>query len=295
MDRRKIFNYVFRALLGILFLLSATSKLTGIDDFEMYLFSFGWFSLGSSYLLARLVIAAEYTLGLLLIGNFYPRLAFWGSLAMLGGFSLFLAGLLLAGRQDNCHCFGEWVDLNPAQSLLKNAGMLVLLLPGARMTPFRVKHKGLWLALACIVPLATVLIVSPPDNWRYDAYARHALVNEQALQESLDSGLLPDSVTEGERVVCFYSLKCHFCKMSAQKLAMLRTRDEFSSAPVIVVFGRGADTDTTLFFEDTGLVPDEVHFMEPADFLRITNGRFPLLLVLQDGAVQEAYNYRNLH
>lgn len=261
----------------------------------MYLFSFGWFSLGSCYLLARLVIAAEYTLGLLLIGNFHPRLAFWGSLAMLGGFSLFLAGLLLAGRQDNCHCFGEWVDLNPAQSLLKNAGMLVLLLPGARMTPFRVKHKGLWLALACIVPLATVLIVSPPDNWRYDAYARHALVNEEALQESLDSGLLPDSVTEGERVVCFYSLKCHFCKMSAQKLAMLRTRDEFSSAPVIVIFGRGADTDTTLFFEDTGLVPDEVHFMEPADFLRITNGRFPLLLVLQDGAVHEAYNYRNLH
>ena len=295
MKTTQIAKYVFRALLGILFLCSATAKLVDIDSFEMYLFSFGWFSLGSSYLLARLVIAAEYALGLLLIGNFYPRLAFWGSLAMLGGFSLFLAGLLLAGRQDNCHCFGEWVDLNPAQSLLKNAGMLALLLLGARMQPFRVKRKGLWLALAVLVPLATVLIVSPPDNWRYDAYARHALYNEQALQEALDTELLPASVADGGRVVCFYSLKCPFCKMSAQKLAVLRARGEFSDAPVIVIFGRGADTDTTAFFGETGLVPDEVHFIEPADFLRITNGSFPVLLVMQDGAVREAYNYRNLH
>ena len=295
MKTTQIAKYVFRALLGILFLCSATAKLVDIDSFEMYLFSFGWFSLGASYLLARLVIAAEYALGLLLIGNFYPRLAFWGSLAMLGGFSLFLAGLLLTGRQDNCHCFGEWVDLNPAQSLLKNAGMLALLLLGARMQPFRVKRKGLWLALAVLVPLATVLIVSPPDNWRYDAYARHALYNEQALQEALDTELLPASVADGGRVVCFYSLKCPFCKMSAQKLAVLRARGEFSDAPVIVIFGRGADTDTTAFFGETGLAPDEVHFIEPADFLRITNGSFPVLLVMQDGAVREAYNYRNLH
>lgn len=261
----------------------------------MYLFSFGWFSLGTSYLLARLVIAAEYTLGLLLIGNFCPRLAWWGSLAMLVGFSLFLLGLMIAGRHDNCHCFGEWVDLNPTQSLLKNAGMLALLLVSARTEPFPVKHKGLWLALACIVPLATVLIVSPPDNWRYDSYARHALVNEQALQEALDTDILPASVAEGQHVVCFYSLKCPFCKMSAQKLATLRQRGEFSLAPVLVIFGRGQDTNTEAFFAETGLEPDEVHFIEPNDFLRITNGSFPVILVMNGMTVESAFNYRNLH
>lgn len=295
MKTSQIIKYVFRALLGILFLISATSKLIGIDAFEMYLFSFGWFSLGTSYLQARLVIAAEYTLGLLLIGNFCPRLAWWGSLAMLVGFSLFLLGLMVAGRHDNCHCFGEWVDLNPAQSLLKNAGMLALLLVSARTEPFPVRHKGLWLALACIVPLATVLIVSPPDNWRYDSYARHALVNEQALQEALDSDILPASVARGQHVVCFYSLKCPFCKMSAQKLATLRQRDEFSQAPVIVIFGRGQNTDTEAFFSETGLTPDEVHFIEPNDFLRITNGSFPVILVMDGTTVESAFNYRNLH
>ena len=295
MKRRTIFKYVFRVLPGILFLISATAKLIGIDAFELYLFSFGWFSLGTSYLLARLLIAAEYTLGILLIANFHPRLAFGGSVALLAVFSLFLAGLLIAGRQDNCHCFGEWVDLNPTQSLLKNAGMLALLLLGAGMQPFRAKRKGLWLAAALVVPLAAVLIVSPPDNWRYDSYARHELVNEAALQEALETNLLPASVAEGERVVCFYSLKCPYCKMSAQKLASLRARGEFADAPVIVIFGRGADTGTTDFFAETGLKPDEIHFIEPADFLRITNGAFPVILVMDHGAVLEKYNYRNLH
>ena len=288
-------KYVFRALLGILFLCSATAKLVGIDAFELYLFGFGWFSLGTAYLLARLVIAAEYTLGLLLIANFYPRLAFWGSLAMLGGFSVFLAVLLLAGNHDNCHCFGEWVDLNPAQSLLKNAGMLVLLLLSAGVRPFRVRYKALWLALAVLVPLATVLIVSPPDNWRYDSYARHDLINEPAFREALEAGILPASVTEGGHVVCFYSLKCRFCKMSAQKLVTLRERGDFSRAPVIVIFGRGENTDTRAFFAETGLEPAEIHFIEPADFLRITNGGFPVILVMDGNEVTEKYNYRNLH
>lgn len=295
MKKSNLLIYVFRALLGILFLCSATAKLIGIDAFELYLFGFGWFPLGTAYLLARLVIAAEYTLGILLIANFWPKLAFWGSLAMLGGFSIFLAALLMAENHDNCHCFGEWVDLNPAQSLAKNAGMLALLLLSAGVQPFRVRHKGLWLTLAALVPLATVLIVSPPDNWRYDSYVRHDLINEQAFREALDSGILPASVTEGEHVVCFYSLKCNFCRMSAQKLVPLRERGDFSQAPVIVIFGRGQDTDTRAFFAETGLGPAEIHFIEPDDFLRITNGGFPVILVMDGEKVAGKYNYRNLH
>lgn len=288
-------KYVFRALPGILFLFSATAKLIGIDAFEIYLFSFGWFSLGTSYLLARLVIAAEYTLGILLIANFLPRLAWWGSVAMLSGFTLFLAFLALSGNRDNCNCFGELVNLNPVQSILKNMVLLALLLPSAGVQRFRIRRRRLCLALSIAVPLAAVLIISPPDNWRYDAYVRHELVNEQALREAVETGILPPGVVDGDHVVCFYSLKCRFCKLSARKLVPLRERGEFSQAPVIAIFGRGQDTNAAPFFEETGLHPDEVHFIEPGDFLRITNGAFPLILVMRDSVIAEKYNYRNLH
>jgi len=288
-------KYVFRVLPGILFLFSATAKLIGIDAFEIYLFSFGWFSLGTAYLLARLVIAAEYTLGLMLIANLCPKTAWWGAVAMLAGFSVFLGWLALSGNRDNCNCFGELVNLNPVQSLGKNAAMLALLLPTYGVSPFKSRLKKLWIVLMAVVPLAAVLIVSPPDNWRYSAYDRSEPVNRQAFQEALEQGLLPDSLTEGDRVVCFYSLKCRFCKLSARKIVTLRERGEFSEAPLIAVFGRGEDTDTSEFLEETGIAFEEIHFIEPSDFLRITNGAFPLILLLHNGEITATYNYRNLH
>lgn len=274
---------------------SAIAKLIGIDAFELYLFGFGWFPLGTAYLLARLVIAAEFTLGILLIANFWPRLAFWGSLALLGGFTVFLVALAIAGNRDNCNCFGELINLNPVQSIWKNVGMLAVLLLSAGVQPFRIRRKGLWFALVAVVPLAAVLILSPPDNWRYDSYVGRDMVNEPALREALDQGILPHSVVEGDHVVCFFSLKCNFCRMSARKLMTLRERGDFTDAPIIALIGRGEDTDTTPFLAETGFRPDEVHFIEPADFLRITNGAMPLILVMHDETVVEKYNYRNLH
>ena len=274
---------------------SATAKLIGIDAFELYLFSFGWFPLGAAFLLARLVIAAEYTLGILLIANFWPRLAFWGSAAMLAGFSVFLAVLAARGNHDNCNCFGELVNLDPAQSLVKNAVLLGLLLCSAGIRPFRIRHKALWFAFAALVPLCTVLVVSPPDNWRYGSYGRDSLINEEAFGDAVEEGILPHSVVDGDHVVCFYSLKCEFCKMSARKLMPLRARGEFPQAPIIVIFGRGENPDPTPFYEETGLEATETHFIEPGDFLRITNGSFPVILVMHGSQILEKYNYRSLH
>ena len=288
-------KYVFRALLGILFLVSATAKLVGIDAFELYVFGFGWFSLGTSYLLARLVIAAEFTLGILLLVNGWPRLAFWGSLGLLAAFTVFLTVLAFQGNRDNCNCFGELIDLNPVQSIWKNLGMLALLLLSAGVAPFRMKRRGLWLGLAAVVPLAAVLILSPPDNWRYDAYGGQGKLQEPALRETIASGALPHTLLEGDHVVCFYSLKCNFCRMSARKLMTLRQRGEFSDASIIAVIGRGEDTDPAPFLEETGFQPDEIHFIEPSDFLRITNGTMPLIVVMHDSTAVEQYNYRNLH
>lgn len=295
MKNPNLLKYVFRVLPGILFLFSATAKLIGIDAFEIYLFSFGWFSLGTSFVLARLVIAAEYTLGLLLLANLCPKTAWWGAVAMLAGFSVFLGWLALSGNRENCNCFGELVNLNPVQSLVKNLVMLLILLPAYGVQPFQCRFKKLWIALMAVVPLAAVLIVSPPDNWRYSAYDRSEPVNRQAFQEALEQGRLPASLVEGDRVVCFYSLKCRFCKLSARKIVTLRERGEFSEAPLIAVFGRGENTDTTEFLEETGITFDEIHFLEPDDFLRITNGAFPVIAILHDGDITAVYNYRNLH
>lgn len=55
-----------RVFLAALFLVSAVAKLLAIDDFELYIFSYGFLSLNVSYLAARLCIAAECWLGLMI-------------------------------------------------------------------------------------------------------------------------------------------------------------------------------------------------------------------------------------
>lgn len=290
-------KYVFRALLGILFLFSATAKLISIDSFEIYLFSFKVLSLGFSFLAARLIIAAEYFLGILLLANFWPKAAFWCSAAMLAGFSIFLAVLVSTGSSENCNCFGDLVEMDPKQSLVKNIALLSVLLFSAGCRPFSIRWKPLWGALAAAGSLALVFIVSPPDNWDYRKYSEHTegSLNESALRERIESGIIPPSVTEGEKLVCFYSLRCEFCKMSAKKIATLRSRGEWPEMTAVILFGRGEDTDTTEFLRETGFRPDEIHFIEPEDFLTITNGSMPLILIMDNGEITEKYSYRDIH
>ena len=274
---------------------SATAKLLSIDSFEIYVFGFQILSLGGAFLAARLVICLEYALGLLLIANLDRRFTYWATFATLAAFSLFLFGLILSGNRENCHCFGEFVNLNPWQSLLKNLALILILCLSADLEPFPRRRRWIWYAAVAALSLAAVFIVSPPDNWRYDSYSLSTTVNEEALGEALADGTLPSDIMEGDKVVCFYSLKCEFCRMSAQKIGTMRRMGTFSAAPLVAVIGRGEDlVDPKPFFEQARLDCSEWHFIEPARFLRITNGEMPLILVLHEGRIVEKYSYRDI-
>lgn len=118
---------VVKILLGMMFLVSAVSKFVTIDTFEMYIFSFGIFSLNVSYFVARLAIAFELVLAAALISHRYHRFTVLMSLLFLLCFTVFLTYAHLIGRSDSCHCFGELMPLDPVQSILKNAVLILLL------------------------------------------------------------------------------------------------------------------------------------------------------------------------
>ena len=55
----KVLALVLRVLLAALFLISSIAKLMAVDDFESYIFSYGFLPLNVSYVAARLCIVAE--------------------------------------------------------------------------------------------------------------------------------------------------------------------------------------------------------------------------------------------
>lgn len=117
-----------KVLLGLMFLFSAATKFISIETFELYLFSFHILPLTLCSILARLAIGVELLLGLWLISGRWHRWACYVTLLMLLFFTLFLGYVLLIGRSDSCNCFGELLPLTPAQSILKNALIIPLVL-----------------------------------------------------------------------------------------------------------------------------------------------------------------------
>lgn len=301
-------KYVFRVVVGVIFLISSIAKIVSIDSFELYLFSFEILPLSLTFLFARLVIAFELALGIYLILNSDSQIAYTLSFLFLAAMSGFLIGLIIAGRKDNCNCFGDLLDMNPWESLIKNVVILALLRLSGYLKPFKIWCKPLWRVLIPVAAIATVFIVRPPDNWYYDRYSSVTSFNQEEFQKDVDASILPPQIMEGEKVVCFYSNSCEFCKMSAQKIGTMRRMGTFSNGEIIAFFGMNKvfnkqrqaekEADATekvkAFLEETKLDCDNYQFLDAKEFLRITNGSFPLILVLKDGEVINKYSYRDI-
>ncbi len=288
-------KYALRVLLGISFLISAIAKLISIDQFEIYIFGFRIFGLSLSYFIARIIIAVELALGILLIFNLHSKAIYFASFLILALFSLFLIGLVIVDNKESCHCFGELVDMNPWQSLLKNIVLLIILRLSAGLKSFRIPWKPLWYTIVIAGSIATVFILSPPDNWRYDQYSRSTTVSEKALEDAFSQGLLPSDLLEGEKVVCFLSTSCEYCSMAAQKIAILRSKSNFSNGELTVVFVQGhIEQDPIVFLDNSGLDYQRYLFLDANPFIRITGGTMPLTIVLDEGEIKEKYSYRDI-
>lgn len=288
-------KYALRVVLGVLFIFSALAKLISVDQFEIYIFGFRLFGLGLSYLIARAIIVMELALGILLILNLNSQAIYITSFLVLAFFTLFLIGLTIAGNRDSCHCFGEMMEMNPVHSLLKNIALIVILRLSAGLKSFRIPYKPLWYTLIIIGSIAVVFIISPPDNWRYAQYSQSTTISEKALHDALAKGLLPADLLEGEKVVCFMSVTCQYCLMAAQKIAILRSKEDFSNGELTVVFGQGnIERDPTEFLEESGLDYERYLFLDASPFLRITGGTMPLTIVLNEGKIMAKYGYRDI-
>ncbi|MBP3763775.1 MAG: DoxX family membrane protein [Bacteroidales bacterium] len=271
---RLILSWALRIALSAVFVASAVSKLMGIDRFELYVFSYGFFPLDACFLLARLCIGAELVVAAFTLCGWFPRTMRLVTLGMLLFFSLFLCYAALIGRNESCQCFGQWVHMNPVQSLLKNAVLIALTLLHYRLLPARRRAPRLWLAALLGVGLMVVpFVVSVPDNWLYGAERQP--YDKDILQEALepDGALAQRGLGEGHKLLVFVTQGCPYCKMAREKLTTIADRHHIDSQDIVYVL--------------PSELPDNL-------FVRITYGSRPLLLLLDGREVVSTYHFRNI-
>ena len=284
-----------KVLLGLVFIVSAALKVFDMDRFEIYVYSFHFFSLNFSFIAARFVVILELVFGIGLISHTLHKLYWWGSMAMLAGYTILLFYALHVGRTDSCHCFGEFLQLDPKQSLIKNGVLMVLLLSifkmESRETPFR------WLILCLAVMASTigVFVASPPDNYSSNFDPEHNLQVE-LFNEMLDKAPLDSlNLREDKQIICFFSTSCEYCQMAARKLSLMQQFFGFPKEKVTFLFV-GNEEGVAKFYElSESTHYRDVLYRDVAQMLKAVNGNLPTLVFMEDGEVVHEYGFRNMN
>lgn len=284
-----------KVLLGLVFVVSAVLKLFDMDKFEIYIYSYHFFSLNASFMVARLAIIIELVLGIGLISHCLHKLMWWGSIAMLAGYSLLLIYAMYLGRTDSCHCFGDFLQLDPKQSLIKNAVLMLLFLLIYRMESWKTPFRWLLLCLTVMISAIAVFVISPPDNLTSNSDP------EQNLQTELFNEMLDDvpldalNLREGKQVICFFSTSCEVCQLAAHKLSLMQQFYDFPKENITYLF-MGNEESIAKFYEESGSAQyRDLLYPDVARLLKAINGNFPVVVLLEDGEVVHEYGFRNLN
>ena len=286
---------VLKVLLGLVFIVSAILKVVDMDRFEMYVYSYHFFSLNASFIVARLAIILELVLGIGLVSHTLHKMYWWGSMAMLGGYTLLLIYALTLGRTESCHCFGDFLQLDPKQSLIKNGALMLLFLLIFKMESWKTPVRWLILCLTVMASTIAVFVISPPDNLTSNSDPEQNLQVE-LFDEMLDTVPLDSlHLREGKQVVCFFSTSCEYCQLAARKLSLMQQFYGFPKESITYLF-MGNEESIAKFYEESGSARyRDVRYPDVARLLKTINGNLPVIVFLEDGEVVHEYGFRNLN
>lgn len=285
MLKKNSYNYT-AALVGVSFVLSAILKLKSIDSFEIYTYSFKVFSLNASFITARLLIGIEFIIGAFFIINAYKKIVVYTSSILLLFFSLFILYLKINNAREHCHCFGDF-DISHTASLLKNIVLCVLIvLSNKRDWLNQIIFKKIITIIILLVSLSSPFIISPPDN-----FYNHK-IKENNYNPDLIEGFIENEVSPQTKLICFYGTKCRFCKLSAKKIKVILDKSSSNSLSHIVFWGDKESISD--FFSETNTYNENISELDANNFLRITNGKMPLIFTVKDKKILKAYDYRSI-
>ncbi len=283
-----------KILLGLFFLVSAVLKFLAMDSFEIYIYSFHFFSLNASFLIARLAIILEVILGIGLISNTLHKVYWWGSLAMLTGYTLILLYALYIGRTDSCHCFGDFIQLDPKQSLIKNGVLILIFLMIYNSEELETPLRWPFFFLNIMASTIAVFVISPPDNYTPNYDPEH-VVQMELFEETLNQPPFVNmNLREGKKVLCFFSTSCEYCEMAARKLSLMQRFYGFPAKNITCVFV-GTSLGVARFYKEVGspayryILCDDI-----VKVLEIIDGNVPVIVFMENGEVVHEYGFRNM-
>ena len=292
-------------VVGGVFIIAAILKLISIDEFEIYIYSFNIFSFLLTTFVSRIIIIGEFILGLFLILKINYRFVWKTSLIILMLFTLFLTYVAIFRRDSNCHCFGELIELNPLESIVKNLILILLLLLSQRSAVSSQRPKFLVLSSSFLV-LIVVFIISPPDSIYKMIYSTEKEVSSIDLHESFDEvvkidfkedEIAFDSISsfdvKEKQLIAVVSSGCKYCKLGLKKLSLMMKNGGISPDDVDIFIWGSPDGIIDFRSETMTEDADYWHIM-PNNAIKVTYGRFPIFIMMENKNIIKIGDFRDL-
>jgi|GEM_PF-2041104 len=295
---KKIAKIIVRIMLGVVFILSAAFKIISIDEFEIYIHSFGIFNFVVGTFLARVLIAFEFLLGVGLIFKLHYKKVWWLSILTMVGFTLFLGYVaLFRSGDENCHCFGTIVEVKPLASIFKNIAIILLLFLVKNEEESMCKFRK-WLVIASLSTSVIVPFVCFPMDTIYNKIVSPIQdFNQTAFNQLLQDSTMQNVVIEEEpRLFAFYVAGCRYCRLSMKKINSFFEKNHLDKSKMVVVIV-GLDDHVAQFKAETGSseYPFYVFHNEQVPIImKTTFGSFPTFAFVKAGKASKVMDYRGL-
>ena len=288
--------HILKTLLGLLFIVSAILKMVGMDQFELYVYSYHFFSLNTAFIAARIAIVLELVLGIGLLINRFHKPVWWSCVMMLLAYTGLMVYATAQGRTDNCHCFGEVVKFNPWQTIIKNVVLLALFALVYKVQERPTKHKVLVLASIVIGCFAAVFFISPPDNFFYNDDPSYEFTDHNQLEYFMQTPPLDSTgIREDKKLVGILSSSCEYCMLAAKKVSLMQEHLGFPEEDVLYVF-MGTEEGVANFFVESESKPfPYVLYDDYIYLMKVTDGIFPFIVLLDNGKVIKEYDLRSMN
>ncbi|MBO4402065.1 MAG: DoxX family protein [Bacteroidales bacterium] len=294
----KCVTWVLRILVGGSFMLSALLKYLSIETFDLYIYEHHLFGYQLTEIFSRLLVAAEFCLGAMLLAGIFPRLTKWTVFCFLAGFTIYLWLMPYLFQVDmaNCHCFGEKLPFTRNQSIVKNLLLMALLLPLSTQRGCLCRHLKRWVAVGVAVVVTVVMAVNPPSLVYNALYGEKILIDNDLYKEALANTGQMKAFSQGRQIVCLYSPTCKYCQLSAQKLHLAFQQAHLDESQMKVIFLRmnKGDERERAFFQKNRIPPLEYTTFAADTFLQVTHGKIPVILFVDEGKVCHSHQYMSV-
>ncbi len=299
---KKTFAISISIGLGLVFLYSAYTKLVPvIETFEFTFIDIGIANWYTAPIIARLLIALEIFVGVLLIANYrLKKLSLPLTIGLLLFFILYLIGtMLVSGNSVNCGCFGEHHHMSPLQAIVKN----LIMIAGALIVYFlyegwSAKMNALILSLTAVSVCILPFIINPID-YTYSSNNLEEKVNYplplELLYQPEDTAKVEVPKVElrkGKQVLAFLSLTCSHCRIAAKKFRLIKK--ENPGIPIYFVLN-GDKKNYLPFINDTKADNIPSSFCLGKSFVQLASAQLPRIYYLNNGVVVKKVDYFELN